>query len=97
MIQSLNIEILQITNTTSLLFSRVVILVIVMLIIVPLLNVKESDNTQTLAVQLVQNMAVYNFRNTTLYAVRQDFSLILNLPFPITSNRNFLRYYHQRQ
>ena len=58
---------LEITNTTFLF--RVVILVIVMLIIVPLLNVKETDNTQSLAVQLVQNMAVYDHYNTTLYAV----------------------------
>ena len=43
---------------------------IVMLIVVPLLNVKETDNTQSLAVQLVQNMAVYNYYNTTVYAVR---------------------------
>jgi hypothetical protein len=48
---------------------RVVILVIVMLIVVPLLNITESDNTQILAVQLVQNMAVYSFNNNTLYQV----------------------------
>lgn len=52
------------------LLRRVVILVIVMLIVVPLLNITESDNTQILAVQLVQNMAVYSFNNSTLYQVR---------------------------
>lgn len=40
-----------------------------MLIVVPLLNITESDNTQVLAVQLVQNMAVYSFNNSTLYTV----------------------------
>ena len=49
------------------------ILVIVMLIVVPLLNVKETDNTQSIAVQLVQNMAVYDYYNTTVYAVRNCF------------------------
>ena len=52
---------------------RVVILVIVMLIVVPLLNIKETDNSLILAVQLVQRMAVYNSTNPADYSVRPVF------------------------
>lgn len=45
------------------------ILVIVMLIVVPLLNIKETDNSLTLAVQLVQRMAVYNSTNPSDFSV----------------------------
>lgn len=48
---------------------RVVILVIVMLIVVPLLNIIETDNTQSIAVELLQRMAVYNENNSTAYGV----------------------------
>ena len=52
-------------------FCRVVILVIVMLIVVPLLNISEIDNTQLIAVELLQQMAVYNANSTSSYGVRR--------------------------
>ena len=40
-----------------------------MLIVVPLLNINETDNTQSLAVELLQRMAVYNANNSSAYGV----------------------------
>ena len=40
-----------------------------MLIVVPLLNIIETDNTQSIAVELLQRMAVYNENNSTAYGV----------------------------
>jgi hypothetical protein len=53
---------------TDLMNQRVVILVIVMLIVVPLLDITEVDTAESLAVQLVQNMAVANNIDSATFA-----------------------------
>lgn len=62
---------------------RVIILVLTMLIVIPLLTVTETDLSQSLAVQLVQQMALLNHTNQQLY--EQGLQMVLDTTIAQTS------------